>query len=78
MFSAWNTTTDRSYRASVDKLDNPEVPDVDWCRDFGSFKLAGEGAIPKTFLIKAAAMQSNADNARIAEYSIAVWIDGTL
>ena len=54
------------------------MPDVDWCRDFGSFKLAGEGAIPKTFLIKAAAMQSNADNARIAEYSIAVWIDGTL
>ena len=29
---------------------NPEVPDGEWCKDFGSFKLAGEGAVPKTFL----------------------------
>jgi len=31
---------------------NPEVPNGEWCKDFGSFKLAGEGAIPKTFLAK--------------------------
>ena len=31
---------------------NPEVPDGDWCKDFGSFKLGGTGAIPKTFLLK--------------------------
>ena len=31
---------------------NPELPDGEWCKDFGSFKLAGEGAIPKTFLQK--------------------------
>jgi len=30
----------------------PEVPDGEWCKDFGSFKLAGAGAIPKTFLLK--------------------------
>jgi hypothetical protein len=33
-------------------LTNPEVPDGPWCKDFGSFKLAGEGALPKTFLTK--------------------------
>ena len=31
---------------------NPELPDVPWCKDFGTFKLAGEGPIPKTFLTK--------------------------
>jgi hypothetical protein len=29
---------------------NPEVPDGAWCKDFGSFKLVGEGRYPKTFL----------------------------
>lgn len=28
----------------------PEVPDGDWFKDFGSFKLCGEGKYPKTFL----------------------------
>ena len=31
---------------------NPEVPKGEWCKDFGAFTLAGEGAIPKTFLTK--------------------------
>jgi hypothetical protein len=31
---------------------NPELPDSPWCKDFGTFKLVGEGAIPKTFLRK--------------------------
>ena len=30
---------------------NPEVPAGDWYKDFGSFKLCGEGAYPKTFLL---------------------------
>ena len=29
----------------------PEVPDGPWYRDFGSFKLCGEGRYPKTFLL---------------------------
>lgn len=33
-------------------LSNPEVPDGDWCQDFGTFKLVGEGKYPKTFLTK--------------------------
>ena len=31
---------------------NPEVPQGEWCKEFGRFTLAGEGAIPKTFLMK--------------------------
>lgn len=30
----------------------PEVPEGDWFRDFGSFKLCGRGAIPTTFLLR--------------------------
>ena len=30
---------------------NPEVPEGDWYKDFGSFKLCGEGPYPKTFLL---------------------------
>ena len=29
----------------------PEVPEGDWFKDFGSFKLCGEGKFPKTFLL---------------------------
>lgn len=29
----------------------PEVPDGQWYKDFGSFKLCGEGRYPKTFLL---------------------------
>ena len=28
----------------------PEVPEGDWYKDFGSFKLCGQGSMPKTFL----------------------------
>ena len=34
---------------------NPEVPDGSWYKDFGSFKLAGEGKYPKTFLTRSQA-----------------------
>jgi hypothetical protein len=30
---------------------NPEVPEGDWYKDFGSFKLCGRGALAKTFLL---------------------------
>jgi hypothetical protein len=29
---------------------NPDVPEEDWYKDFGSFKLCGKGRYPKTFL----------------------------
>ncbi len=31
----------------------PEVPEGEWYKDFGSFKLCGEGPYPKTFLLAA-------------------------
>jgi hypothetical protein len=30
---------------------DPEVPEEDWYKDFGSFKLCGAGPYPKTFLL---------------------------
>lgn len=31
----------------------PDAPEGDWYKDFGSFKLCGSGEYPKTFLTKA-------------------------
>jgi hypothetical protein len=28
------------------------VPEGDWYKDFGTFKICGEGKLPKTFLLK--------------------------
>jgi hypothetical protein len=30
---------------------HPEVPEGDWYKDFGSFKICGHGSYPKTFLL---------------------------
>ncbi len=30
----------------------PDIPEGDWYKDFGSFKLAGRGSYPRTFLTK--------------------------
>jgi transposase InsO family protein len=30
----------------------PDVPDGDWCKDFGSFKLCGTGRFPSKFLTR--------------------------
>ena len=30
----------------------PEVPEGDWYKDFGSFKICGHGSLPKTFLLR--------------------------
>ena len=31
---------------------SPKVPEGDWYKDFGSFKICGQGAYPKTFLLR--------------------------
>ncbi len=33
----------------------PEVPEGDWYKDFGSFKICGQGSYPKTFLTRSQA-----------------------
>jgi hypothetical protein len=37
-----------------------EVPEGDWCKDFGSFKICGQGSIPKTFLLRSQAAKGTA------------------
>jgi hypothetical protein len=43
--------------ADLDKLrlwieSQPEVPEGDWYKDFGSFKICGHGSYAKTFLLR--------------------------
>jgi hypothetical protein len=38
----------------------PEVPDGDWYKDFGSFKICGHGRFPKTFLLRGQAAKGEA------------------
>ncbi|MBY0374688.1 MAG: hypothetical protein K2Q23_11880 [Bryobacteraceae bacterium] len=38
----------------------PLVPDGDWFKDFGSFKLCGSGPFPKTFLLRGQAAKGQA------------------
>ena len=50
----------RDRNISIDDLNRlrlwietkPEVPEGQWYKDFGSFKLCGEGKYPKTFLLQ--------------------------
>lgn len=39
------------YRLKEWRETNPEAPDGLWYKDFGSFKICGEGKYPKTFLL---------------------------
>jgi hypothetical protein len=38
----------------------PEVPEGDWYKDFGSFKVCGRGSFPKTFLLRGQAAKGEA------------------
>lgn len=38
----------------------PEVPESDWYKDFGSFKICGRGSYPKTFLRRGQAAKGEA------------------
>lgn len=38
----------------------PEAPDGPWYKDFGSFKICGEGPFPKTFLLRGQAAKGKA------------------
>jgi hypothetical protein len=40
------------YKLKLWRESEPEAPDGPWCKDFGSFKVCGEGGLPKTFLVK--------------------------
>jgi hypothetical protein len=38
----------------------PEVPESDWYKDFGSFKICGRGSLPTTFLLRGQAAKGEA------------------
>jgi len=46
-----NISLDDLNRLRLWMESNPEVPEGLWYKDFGSFKLCGEGSLPKTFLL---------------------------
>ncbi|MDH4326758.1 MAG: hypothetical protein OEW90_21685 [Betaproteobacteria bacterium] len=40
------------YEVKAWRESEPEAPDGPWYKDFGSFKICGEGRFPKTFLLR--------------------------
>ena len=38
----------------------PEVPEGEWYKDFGCFKICGSGSHPKTFLLRGQAAKGEA------------------
>ncbi|MGH9735111.1 MAG: hypothetical protein ACRD8A_11045 [Candidatus Acidiferrales bacterium] len=44
-------TADDLYRLKLWRESEPEAPEGEWYKDFGSFKICGEGKYPKTFLL---------------------------
>ena len=47
------------YRLKLWRESEPEAPEGLWYKDFGSFKVGGEGKYPKTFLLKAQAAKGH-------------------
>ncbi len=45
-------TEEELYELKLWRESEPEAPDGAWYKDFGSFKVCGEGPYPKTFLLK--------------------------
>ena len=48
------------YKLKLWREADPEAPDGPWYKDFGSFKICGEGELPKTFLLKGQAAKGKA------------------
>jgi hypothetical protein len=45
-------TAEDLYALKLWRQSQPEAPDGDWYKDFGSFKICGSGRYPKTFLLR--------------------------
>jgi len=43
-------TVEDLYQLKLWRESEPDAPEGPWFRDFGSFKVCGEGRFPKTFL----------------------------
>ena len=45
-------TAEDLYKLKLWRESDPDAPEGLWYKDFGSFKICGEGRFPKTFLLK--------------------------
>ena len=45
-------TAEDLYQLKLWRESEPDAPDGPWYKDFGSFKLCGEGRYPATFLLR--------------------------
>ena len=48
------------YKLKLWRESEPEAPEGRWYKDFGSFKICGEGMFPKPFLLKGQAAKGKA------------------
>jgi len=53
-------TAEDLYQLKVWRESEPDAPEGEWYKDFGSFKICGEGKFPKTFLMKGQAARGRA------------------
>ena len=53
-------TVEDLYKLKLWRESEPDAPDGPWYKDFGTFKICGEGKFPKTFLLKAQAASGKA------------------
>jgi hypothetical protein len=44
-------TAEDLYHLKLWRESEPEAPEGEWYKDFGTFKICGEGKYPKTFLL---------------------------
>lgn len=45
-------TADDLYKLKLWREPEPDAPNGDWVKDFGSFKICGKGRFPKTFMLR--------------------------
>ena len=45
-------TAEDLYQLELWRETEPDAPDGEWFKDFGSFKICGDGKYPKTFLLR--------------------------
>jgi hypothetical protein len=53
-------TAEDLYQLKVWRGSEPDAPEGEWYKDFGSFKICGEGKFPKPFLMKGQAARGRA------------------
>jgi hypothetical protein len=53
-------TVEDLYQLKIWRESEPDAPDGEWYKDFGSFKICGEGRFPKTFLLRGQAVRGKA------------------